>query len=303
MNLWWGQVDQRRHALFQFSSSSAASSFSPSTYIDSVFFSSSLSAPSLFPRLSSLLSLGWASPRASMHLIRAPHFFRGLFFPFLPRASVRLFHVLLVTRHPPLNCSESYKLLSKPGEPYTMSHQREPYDSQFFHLTFPELALRCENCKKPNKAFLCKTCKTWTCNRTLLRCSNCMVVHYCSKECQQQHWSMHKDLCKKAKKALADYIDEEAKLKNFTDHIGGEPRNYFEHPDYKYRFWDLPETREFLKTTMIRVGVYNSIGTATALKLCVELTMKFLFHCRFDQCGFYAVTFVSSSTRNVSRNT
>ena len=30
----------------------------------------------------------------------------------------------------------------------------------------------------------------------LLCCSRCKLVHYCSRECQKQHWKAHKRVCK-----------------------------------------------------------------------------------------------------------
>jgi hypothetical protein len=32
------------------------------------------------------------------------------------------------------------------------------------------------------------------------KCGKCYVTHYCSRECQQQHWKSHKKLCSKLAK-------------------------------------------------------------------------------------------------------
>ena len=35
--------------------------------------------------------------------------------------------------------------------------------------------------------------------RIIKKCSNCKVIHYCSKECQRNDWPIHKKVCKTLK--------------------------------------------------------------------------------------------------------
>jgi hypothetical protein len=43
--------------------------------------------------------------------------------------------------------------------------------------------------------FQCATCKQSPSN--LMRCSGCMLVSYCSRDCQKKDWKAHKLFCKK----------------------------------------------------------------------------------------------------------
>ena len=63
------------------------------------------------------------------------------------------------------------------------------------------------------------------------------------------------------------------------------PINYFEDPEYKYRFTGLVETRDFCKSIPARMEACEKIGTASALHLCVDLAMKYFYHCRSDNLG------------------
>jgi hypothetical protein len=45
--------------------------------------------------------------------------------------------------------------------------------------------------------------RCWQCKRVLLKplqCANCMLVAYCSKECQLAHWQTHKAWCREGRK-------------------------------------------------------------------------------------------------------
>jgi hypothetical protein len=46
----------------------------------------------------------------------------------------------------------------------------------------------------------CPSCGVWDrTGKSHLRCSRCMLVYYCNKECQLAHWAEHKKICKKKK--------------------------------------------------------------------------------------------------------
>jgi hypothetical protein len=38
-----------------------------------------------------------------------------------------------------------------------------------------------------------------------LKCGDCKLQHYCSKECQRKHWDVHKIICRKNIKTLSDF--------------------------------------------------------------------------------------------------
>ena len=128
----------------------------------------------------------------------------------------------------------------------------------------------------PRQTPICQTCSK--AGTALLKCATCKVVYYCSKECQQLHWSAHKRHCKEVKRSLALYKVEEEKLKHCDENNLFTSLNYFDDPRGKYNFWSLTETRDFCKSIGSRISVYEEIGAGLALQLCVELTMKFLFH-------------------------
>ncbi|KJZ80346.1 hypothetical protein HIM_00196 [Hirsutella minnesotensis 3608] len=46
-------------------------------------------------------------------------------------------------------------------------------------------------------AFECNSCKKSPPEVTLKRCAKCSTTHYCSRDCQQTDWKMHKKVCSK----------------------------------------------------------------------------------------------------------
>ena len=60
------------------------------------------------------------------------------------------------------------------------------------------------DCEKAKQSIQCSNCGKYE-QRTSReekkkhrKCSSCLVVYYCSKRCQKEHWSMHKRTCKKS---------------------------------------------------------------------------------------------------------
>jgi hypothetical protein len=51
---------------------------------------------------------------------------------------------------------------------------------------------------------------------SMLRCSGCKVVRYCSKEHQTQDWHLHKSICSKIKKRRTKLEKEENAVRNAT---------------------------------------------------------------------------------------
>lgn len=63
-----------------------------------------------------------------------------------------------------------------------------------------------------------------TVSKTLMKCKNCGHAHYCSRECQREHWQYHKTWCKRKDPVVAPgdmdlkatYSSEQVKLESFN---------------------------------------------------------------------------------------
>jgi len=75
----------------------------------------------------------------------------------------------------------------------------------------------CENClrhlrKRHHDGSLCDKCLPET--GSLRRCKSCMLIRYCSRECQKAHWKQHKQYCsanveiQRTREALGGWIAE-----------------------------------------------------------------------------------------------
>ena len=71
----------------------------------------------------------------------------------------------------------------------------------------------------------CQLCSN---SQSLLRCSSCKVVRYCSKDHQVSDWPQHKSACSGIKKARILMNREEQKLRDQPDGDGFAPPNVFE---------------------------------------------------------------------------
>lgn len=56
-----------------------------------------------------------------------------------------------------------------------------------------EEIMKCDNCERTSAET----------ERTLQRCARCKTVFYCSRDCQRQHWKIHKRVCKELAPAPA----------------------------------------------------------------------------------------------------
>jgi ankyrin repeat protein len=45
----------------------------------------------------------------------------------------------------------------------------------------------------------CEQCGTTTTGQKMMKCSACMTVYYCNRECQTAHWLLHKPVCNDGK--------------------------------------------------------------------------------------------------------
>ena len=65
------------------------------------------------------------------------------------------------------------------------------------------MATKKRETKDMEKMQRCSGCREQFSNGSLMKCE-CNVTHYCSNECQLEHWSFHKLFCKENKKVLAE---------------------------------------------------------------------------------------------------
>ena len=64
---------------------------------------------------------------------------------------------------------------------------RAHFEEQMDQLSTTFNKLTCQNCRQSSKD-----------GKGLKKCSGCQEAHYYSKECQKEHWKLHKKSCKKA---------------------------------------------------------------------------------------------------------
>ena len=74
------------------------------------------------------------------------------------------------------------------------------------------------------------------------RCQKCLSIVYCSKSCQKNGWSKHKDICNKIEKTKMIFQEEASKIK---------AANYFER--FEGDFYSV-EVRLGLRTKCISIS-------------------------------------------------
>lgn len=53
----------------------------------------------------------------------------------------------------------------------------------------------------------------------LLLCGKCKKIHYCSRECQKAHWSVHKPICKKSTELVDPINGAKKEIRHITDPV------------------------------------------------------------------------------------
>jgi hypothetical protein len=111
----------------------------------------------------------------------------------------------------PASCAQSIREIENTALNYTQDWltgrclRFEPlnYDIER-HRRLLNAMLAGPSVKKPDSVFLnefkevlneCALCKERL--KPLMTCARCMSIRYCSRECQSQHWGVHKKSCKK----------------------------------------------------------------------------------------------------------
>jgi len=105
----------------------------------------------------------------------------------------------------------------------------------------------------------------WTCGEnkpdtTMLLCSRCKILPYCSADCQKAGYAEHKKSCKKLEK-LVRQMDEEAESLRAGQFglIGfGPPENAFE--EHVGSFWGIFETRDYMRARLAVVEAMEKMN-------------------------------------------
>ncbi|EFY89534.1 hypothetical protein MAC_04389 [Metarhizium acridum CQMa 102] len=122
---------------------------------------------------------------------------------------------------------------------------------------------------------------------SVARCSACLAVYYCGRECQVKDRDLHKTPCKLIKKARLVYELEEKSLRELP---GGlfTPENVFQ--NCVGRFWGILETRAYMRARYNLVDtMLLSYGTAGGPVDLVQISLDHLLDmmrlCRSDNMG------------------
>ncbi|KAG6039701.1 hypothetical protein E4U41_002195 [Claviceps citrina] len=122
---------------------------------------------------------------------------------------------------------------------------------------------------------------------TLRRCSACLAVYYCGRDCQVDDRDEHKVPCKLIKKARAAYESEEKQLRESPGTFFS-PGNVFQ--DHVGHFWGIIETRDYMRARYHLVDtLLMSYGTAGGpvdlVQTCLDHLLDMLRLCRSDNMG------------------
>jgi hypothetical protein len=121
---------------------------------------------------------------------------------------------------------------------------------------------------------------------SLLRCTRCKLMYYCSRECQKEDFPNHKRVCRKIQRQV-DVVEREAKkLRDIVIsplQLGRE--NLFE--TCKGEFWDVFETRDYIRSRLMLASfIYSDIAlryeTKNAWEAVVEHYQEILRLCELD---------------------
>lgn len=104
-----------------------------------------------------------------------------------------------------------------------------------------------------------RACELCTRKDKVFRCSACLAVYYCGRDCQVQDREDHKIPCKLLRKAHKRYRDEEQKLREWQEDLDT-PENVFE--EHAGRFWRIMGTRPYMVARFDLAHIMNdSYGT------------------------------------------
>lgn len=118
------------------------------------------------------------------------------------------------------------------------------------------------------------------------RCKGCKSIVYCSRICQEAHWSKHKAICKKIKKWSVKVVKEVEVARNYED-FDGSRKNLFD--EDVGNFWGLFETRDYCRARffvadgMRECAMKNN--STLALEMALEHLLDLVWLTRSDNMG------------------
>lgn len=119
---------------------------------------------------------------------------------------------------------------------------------------------------------------------TLLRCSACKAVRYCSKDHQVADRPKHVTLCKSIAKCAARMDREELKLRNMTHDEGMfAAAHVFE--KHVGHFWRMPNTRPYMRARYTLIEAILQLRTCDAVSAAHDHIVDCMRLCRGDNLG------------------
>ncbi|KAL3465004.1 hypothetical protein BJX64DRAFT_285870 [Aspergillus heterothallicus] len=110
-------------------------------------------------------------------------------------------------------------------------------------------------------------------------CSGCEVMFYCSDEHKAAHHDVHEDACKAVFWSRTRYNSSETRIRIFSrafdDDVG--------------RFWQAPETREYMETLVNLANALGAMGTKTGVEKKLDYFTELLRLDRGDNSEVYTL--------------
>lgn len=133
----------------------------------------------------------------------------------------------------------------------------------------------------------CHVCSATLNVDSAMRCSRCLVVHYCNRACQTRDFKTHKAFCKNMKGLYGKLACESDKLRNFR----GREENLFETRAGRFSSLFLSETAGYMQARLaVACAVVSFLNeqmmdNALALDVALEHILDLVRLCRRDDMG------------------
>lgn len=127
----------------------------------------------------------------------------------------------------------------------------------------------------------CAHCGTGDTHRSLLVCTGCRAVRYCTKDHQVEHRAQHKSACNKIKKSRKQLQAQEDEVRNSNDVMA--PGNAFE--EHVGHFWGMLHTRPYMRARFALLDLLRKEGTLDGVKESMSHLMDMMRLCRSDNMG------------------
>lgn len=117
-------------------------------------------------------------------------------------------------------------------------------------------------------------------------CEDCNVVVYCSQDHQLAHLPTHKPQCDAIKQAQVALEKEEADVRAEQGEVvtlPGRGATMFE--EYAGYFWEIPETRQYMRARRNLLSALLIINTELAVKAALDNILEMLRLCKGDHLG------------------